>query len=133
MGLGDYYQTCGIPKPRPRVLEKRKAKADLKAEDDRQRKRCHARSGGRCEVNEVIPQPWESTIVTKRCKGKAVHNHHLIGGVGRRNVGPSILAEHRIDTCQKCHQDIEAEILVPADRDKEQDAATVTYERRAQF
>lgn len=122
-----------LAKPTPRILEKRAKKAALKAEDDRQRNRCHARSGGRCEVNEVIPKPEQSLIVTKRCKGRVVNNHHLMGGNGRRNVGPSILAEHRIDTCQKCHQDIEAEILVPADRDKAEDAATVTYERRKQF
>src|SRR5688572_20600387 len=120
------YSLFAIPKSRPRVLEKREAKAKLKAEDDRQRELCHARSGGRCEVLEVIPRPEQSAIATKRCKGRAVHNHHLLGGVGRRNVGDSIKAEHRLDTCQKCHQDIEAGILVPADRDVETIAAKVT-------
>lgn len=100
-------------KGKPKVITKREEKAQLKAQDDKERKRCHVRSGGRCEVKEVIPKPEASLIVTKRCKGKAVHNHHLKGGVGRRNVGDSILAEHRLDTCQKCHQDIEAEVLVP--------------------
>ncbi len=81
-------------------------------------------------MKEVTPKPEQSLIVTKRCKGKAIHNHHLKGGNGRRNVGDSILAAHRLDTCQKCHQDIEAEILVPANRDHQYDAALVTYERR---
>lgn len=117
-------------KGKPHILVTREKKADLKAKDDFERNRCHQRSGMRCEVNEVIPQPERSLIVTKRCKGRVVHNHHLIGGIGRRNVGPSLLSEHRLDTCKKCHQDIEHEILVPADLDKAQDAATVTYERR---
>jgi hypothetical protein len=120
-------------KGRPHILTKREQKAALKAEDDAERQRCHVRSGMRCEVQEVIPKPEDSLIVTKRCKGKVVHNHHLIGGVGKRNVGPSLFAEHRLDTCQKCHQDIEAEILVPADRDRATDAATVTYERRKRW
>lgn len=120
-------------KGKPHILTKREEKAKLKAEDDRQRELCHVRSGWRCEVQEVIPKPEASLIVTKRCKGKVVHNHHLIGGNGKRNVGDSIFAEHRLDVCQKCHQDIEGEILVPADRDKAEAAATVTYERRTQW
>lgn len=120
-------------KGKPHILTKREQKAALTAEDTKQRERCHARSGWRCEVLEVLPRPEASVIVTKRCKGKVVHNHHLIGGIGKRNVGPSILAEHRLDTCQKCHQDIEAEILRPADLDKAEAAATVTYERRKTF
>lgn len=120
-------------KGKPHILTKREKKAAVTAEDTKQRERCHARSGWRCEVWEVIPRPESSAIVTKHCKGKVVNNHHLIGGHGRRNVGKSILAEHRIDVCQKCHQDIEAEILVPADRDKAELAATVQYERRKTF
>lgn len=119
-----------FPKPRPHVLVKREKKAAMTAEDTRQRKLCHLRSGGRCEVIEVIAKPEQSAIVKKRCKGKAVHNHHLIGGVGRKNVGVSILADHRIDCCIRCHQDIEAEILIPSHRDDCFDAKTVTYERK---
>jgi len=118
-------------KGKPFVVEKREKKSAVDAKDRAEREKCHIRSAGRCEVQEVIPKPEQSLIVTKRCKRKVVHNHHLISGSGKRNVGPSILAEHRLDTCQRCHQDIEAGLLVPADRDKAQDAATVTYERRA--
>lgn len=125
------YSVFKLAKPRPRILEKREQKAKLKTEDDRQREICHARSGLRCEVQEVIPRPEHSLFFLKRCKGRVVHNHHLIGGNGRRNVGKSILAEHRMDTCQKCHQDIEGGILVPADQDYAEIAAKVTYCRRA--
>jgi hypothetical protein len=118
-----------FPKGRPRILVKRERKSALDAKDRAERKKCHLRSGMRCEVIEVVSKPEASAIVNKRCKGKVVHNHHLIGGVGRRNIGKSILAAHRLDTCKTCHQDIEAEILVPTDRDPT-NAATVTYERR---
>lgn len=119
-----------FPKPKPYVLVKRERKASVKTEDDRQRAICHARSGLRCEVQEVIPRPDQSLFVIRRCKGRVVHNHHLIGGNGKRNVGVSILAEHRLDCCLRCHQDIEAGILVPADRDCAELAAKVIYERR---
>lgn len=119
-----------FPKGRPRVLVTREKKSAVEAKDRAERAKCHLRSGLRCEVWIVTPQPEQSVIVVKRCKGKAVHNHHLIGGIGKRNVGPSILAAHRIDVCKKCHQDIEAELLIPANRDQAEDAATVQYERR---
>lgn len=119
-----------FPKPKPYVLVKREKKAQIEALDRQERKKCHQRSLGRCEVIEEIAKPEQSALLKVRCKGRAVHNHHLIGGVGRRNVGKSVLFTHRIDTCTKCHQDIEAEILQPANRDKAEDAATVTYVRR---
>jgi hypothetical protein len=120
-------------KGRPKVLVKREKKAAVEAQDRAERKKCHIRSGGRCEVIEVIARPEHSALVKKRCKGNAVHNHHLIGGVGKRNVGISILADHRLDCCQRCHQDIEAEILQPANRDHAENAGLVTYERRTQW
>jgi hypothetical protein len=119
-----------LKKPRPYVLTKREKKAALNAQDRAERLKCHLRSGMRCEVIEEIARPEKSLLVKKRCKGRVVHNHHLIGGLGKRNVGISLFSEHRIDTCQKCHQDIEAEILQPAKVDDCFDAATVTYVRR---
>lgn len=121
-------------KPRARVLEKREAKAALDAEDARQRKLCHKRSGMRCEVIEVNLKPEDSAIVCLRCKGHVSHNHHLIGGRGKRNVGDSILAKHRLDTCTRCHQDIHAGILSPVPCPVDgpplyRDAATVKYWR----
>ena len=119
-----------FPKPRPHILIKREQRAAKTALDTQERKACHVRSGGRCEVVEVLPQPERSLLIVTRCKGRAVHNHHLISGVGRRNVGVSVLASHRIDCCQRCHQDIEAGLLVPADRDHATVAGEVQYERR---
>ena len=64
-----------------------------------------------------------------RCKQRAVENHHLIGGIGRRNQGRSILAKHRLDVCKVCHAEITNHVLVPVDGTKKDDAATVRYER----
>jgi hypothetical protein len=118
-----------FPKPMPHLLAKRQRQADLKAQDARERKACHLRSAGRCEVIEVRFRPEASEIRTKRCARRASQNHHLLGGVGRRNKGVSILAKHRIDTCDKCHLEIEHAVLKPVDLDKQHDAATVRYER----
>lgn len=123
------HPDLGIPKPRPRLLEKRERKARINAEDRAERKKCHIRSGGRCEVVIVTHQPEASAIFEKRCNRRAQHNHHLLGGIGRRNVGASILAEHRIDTCTECHQEIEAALLEPYSFDTAFHAATVKYIR----
>jgi len=113
----------------PHIVVKRQKISAREAEYARQRKLCHLRSGGRCEVIEEIARPEQSRLLKKRCTRRAVHNHHLIGGRGRRNVGISILSDHRLDVCQRCHQDIGAELLVPTKRDDCFDAAAVTYTR----
>jgi hypothetical protein len=65
-----------------------------------------------------------------RCQRRASENHHLIGGIGRRNKGRSILAEHRLDVCQRCHEEITGRVLVPCVEQKDAEwAATVRYER----
>lgn len=119
-----------LKKPKPRLLEKRARKAAIETEDKKQRKFCRLRSGGRCEVIEVRFRPEASAIFSKRCARRASQNHHLLGGVGRRNVGESILAKHRLDTCDLCHTEIEHAVLIPVDQDKAKAAATVRYERR---
>lgn len=125
--------SLAFPKPKPHVLVKREKKAQRNTEDTKQREACHRRSGGRCEMVEVIAKPEASAQIRKRCKGKAVHNHHLISGVGKRNVGISILGDHRLDLCQKCHQDIEAGLLRPEKEDDCFDAATVAYIARTDW
>ena len=125
--MSRYYESCAIPKPRPRLLEKRERKAALNAQDRAERKICHLRSGGRCEVIIITHKPEASAIEQKRCKRIARHNHHLLGGVGRRNVGASILAAHRLDCCPEHHREIEDGILEPYVLDEAYDAATVRY------
>lgn len=129
----------GLAKPRPRLLVKREAQSKVKTEDQQERDKCHVRSLGQCEVWETfIPifvfekktmKSLPPSLMVKRCKRRASENHHLIGGIGRRNKGKSILAEHRLDCCAQCHKDITGNVLIPVDGTKKEDAATVRYER----
>lgn len=121
-----------FPKPRAKILEKREAKSALEAKDRAERKKCHLRSGGRCEIQTAHFKPEISELHYRRCQRRAIHNHHLVSGTGKRNVGRSILAEHRLDVCQLCHQDLHAELLTPlfSDTDFKESATQVKYERR---
>jgi hypothetical protein len=111
------------PKARPRLLDKRQAKADAARVDREQRAICQARSGGRCEVRGAGR--------FSRCIHRATENHHLIFGIGRKNVGRSRMAEHRLHVCAYCHEEITAHVLVPCvDEAQRELAATVRYERR---
>jgi hypothetical protein len=115
------------PKARPKLLDKRQAKADAARVDREQRAICQARSGGRCEVRVMVV----NTLIPSRCIHRATENHHLIGGIGRKNVGRSRLAEHRLHVCAYCHEEITAHVLVPCvDEAKREAAATVRYERK---
>jgi hypothetical protein len=120
-----------FPKPTPHILAKRATRAAQNAEDRRQRKLCHLRSGSRCEVIIAHFRPERSSLTYERCRKRATQNHHLIGGRGRRNVGQSILAQHRLDTCSECHQLINAGLLIPLFRDPHyaHQAALVRFER----
>lgn len=121
------YQT------KKKLTEKRERLAAVEKQDRLERAKCRQRSGGRCEVIESrliwgIPGA-ERERSARRCARRASQNHHLIGGSGRRNKGKSILAAHRIDTCDRCHDDITGHVLVPVDGTQKEDAATVQYER----
>jgi hypothetical protein len=116
------------PKPRPKLLDKRERRASVTAKDRAERAKCRQRSGGRCEVIEVYESAGRE--ITSACFRRASQNHHLIGGSGRRNTGRSILAEHRLDTCDRCHDEITNHVLVPVDGTQKEDAATVRYERQ---
>jgi hypothetical protein len=114
------------PKPRVKLLDKRDAQRDLAKIDKEQRAICKVRSGGRCEV--VIDPPFP-VLRGLRCIHKATENHHLIGGIGRRNKGKSILAAHRLEVCQWCHAEITGHVLVPIGTGREE-AQTVRFERK---
>lgn len=122
--------SIAFPKPQPRLLEKRKRKSAKESQNRAERKLCRLRSGGRCEVIIVTHKPEQSALIQKRCTRAANQNHHLLGGVGRRNIGASILAQHRIDTCRSCHEEITHEVLQAYVFDEQYDAATVRYIRK---
>lgn len=118
-----------FPKPMPKLLEKRAKHAAIETQDKAERKKCHLRSAGQCEVVEVTFRPESSAIYTKRCARRASQNHHLIGGSGKRNKGKSILACHRLDTCDRCHQEVTHKVLVPVNGEEREWAVKVKYER----
>ncbi len=130
----------GFPKPRKidRLNRKLRISSAQRSIDRIERQKCAKRSQGRCEVIEAVLKPEQSQVIYRRCKNRASQNHHLLSGRGRRNVGASILAEHRLCVCQIHHAEITARILVPipqpANRRRigiETTAATVTYWRKA--
>jgi len=128
-----------IAKPRPRLLEKRDKQAATNALDRAENAKVKQRSGGQCEVREMFRvDRWESERVTgeptwrylpHRCALRASHVHHLISGIGRRNVGRSITAECKLHVCDRCHEEIHGHVLKPVNDYEKEAAATVRYER----
>ena len=122
------------PKPRPKMLEKLQLAADMRATDRAERAKCRERSRGQCEVVEPTRiASWVDHVgpvfqPERRCSRRASENHHLLGGIGRRNRGASILADHRLEVCSICHSEITGHVLQPVGEGRE-DAATVRFER----
>ena len=48
-----------------------------------------------------------------RCARRAVHVHHLMGGIGVRGIGDSALAVNKVHACASCHKAIHAHVLLP--------------------
>ena len=113
-----------FPKARPKLLDQRDRKVVLAALDRVEIMKVKQRSGGRCEVLELLCG-WTHQ---RRCPRRASQVHHLKAGIGRRNRGDSILSTHRLHTCDRCHLEITGRVLQPIGPGRE-DAATVVYER----
>ena len=77
-----------FPKPASRVLVKRAKKAAIASNDRRESAKVKSRSGGVCEDCD---------------RARAVHVHHLLGGIGVRGRGKSALAENKLHLCTACH------------------------------
>lgn len=115
-----------LAKPRPKLLDKRDAKA-LRADIDRKENaKVKARSGGRCEVQTL---KYFHHGGSQRCPLRASQVHHLISGIGRRNIGRSIEAPHKLHVCDRCHNEIHGHVLKPVNQYEREHAATVKYER----
>jgi len=97
-----------FPKPRPAALERQDRRRERTTRDEAENMSVRARSGGRCEVTEDL---LSSDLPPRRCRRRAWHIHHMIGGWGRRARGPSILAEHKQHVCAECHEAITRHIL----------------------
>ena len=117
------------PKPRPALLSKRDAKAKTATIDRAENAKVKRRSTGLCEVRVVTPNALTGVRYISRCWRRASHVHHLIAGIGRRNVGRSILAEHKLHTCGICHSEIHGHVLQPVNATEREAAATIRYER----
>lgn len=122
--MSTFRQTAErLKKPKPKLLDKRKARADVATIDRQENEKVKQRSGGRCEVIEV----WRNT--ERRCGRRASQIHHLISGIGRRNIGASIKAAHKLHVCDQAHQEIHGHVLKPVNELDRYAAATVRYER----
>lgn len=111
------YSQLAFPKGRTPALAKQDKQAALEAQDKKENQKAKKRAKGFCEVVDVYG----------RCARKDVHTHHLLGGMGRRNRGVSVLASMKIRVCQTCHNEIHAKILKPTT--EKHDAATVRFRR----
>ncbi len=119
------YSGFAIPKSRVKALDKADKQKAIEAKDRAENAKAKKRAKGRCEVVEV-PGRWDR-VLTVQCDNKDTETHHLLGGIGRRNKGKSILAEYKLRVCTACHQAITANILRPTTA--EHDASTVRFWR----
>lgn len=125
------YSTLPHAKPRPKALDTREAKAALDKQDREESAKAKQRAGGQCEVIEIVPASWPTAQRyfdgASRCQRRDTQTHHLLGGIGRRNKGTSILADYKLRVCDQCHKDITAHVLQPTTA--EHTALTVRYRR----
>lgn len=132
-GMSTFAETAAkLKKPRPKLLTKRDAARERDATDRRENLTVKSRSGGRCEVLTIVAfvtALGRDRDVIGRCPLRASHIHHLISGIGRRNVGASIEAAHKLHVCDRCHAEIHGHVLVPVNQTERESAATVRYER----
>lgn len=126
------------PKPRPRLLSKREAQADVRAVDRRENAIVKKRSGGQCEVLEVssfgLHEAITATVTglrqrAKRCARRAAHIHHLRSGIGIRNRGVSITAACKLHICELHHDELHGHVITPESNVTRYDAARVRFTR----
>lgn len=115
-----------VPKPRPQLLATRERKSQIAAQDRAENAKVKARSKGQCEVRTRV---GVRTVMVPRCYRRAAHIHHLKSGIGRRNVGDSVLSKCKLHVCELHHSEIHGHVLKPTDEATRYDAATVVYER----
>jgi hypothetical protein len=124
------FSGFAFPKARNKALDKQDKQAALEALDKKENAKAKKRAKGRCEVivSRGVPPKGSVTLWhSERCQRKDTETHHLIGGIGRRNRGKSILADYKLRVCKECHAAITANILKPTTA--EHDAGTVRFWR----
>jgi hypothetical protein len=114
----DRVQTFFKQDETPAKVVKAKRVTARAALDEQESDKVKVRSKGQCEVIEAIPNAWSKKSFTlKRCPKRALHVHHLLGGIGVRGRGKSALAENKLHLCVDCHSDIHAHVLVKFSED----------------
>lgn len=121
------YSGLAFPKSRPKALEKEEKQHALALKDAKENTKARKRAKGQCEVRIVLVNVSGRKSISLRCTRKDSQTHHLIGGIGRRNRGVSILADWKLRVCDQCHADITGKILKPTTA--EADAHTIRYWR----
>lgn len=92
-----------LKKPRPRLLDKRKAKREREQHWQRIRAQAFARDGYLCRVCE---------------KARPFDGHHLLA----RSLGGKDELHNILSVCRKCHEDITGHVVI-CRWDNEQDRA----------
>lgn len=117
-----------IPKARVRALVKQDDKAKERTTDEKENAKARARANGRCEVQVLLSSVGRKKHY-QRCERRDGHTHHLLGGIGRRNKGASILSDNKLRVCSDCHDLITRNVLQPTTAIGKHDAHTVRYWR----
>ena len=104
MTLGDFYRTCAIPKPEPRIVTKtRRAKQD--AQNERAaREIVRARDHGRCRIPNCRERATELHHIVYRSQSKRrrwmpenllslCHDHHALEHAGVISISGNADAE----------------------------------------
>lgn len=114
-----------ITKPRPAALLKKDRAKRKESIEERENRKVKARSKGQCEVRER----YSDSIVPYRCMRAAREIHHFLGGMGRRGIKESALAENKLHVCSIDHKLITKHVLQPHWTDVNDRAGTVTFVR----
>jgi hypothetical protein len=100
------YSQLPLAKGRPAKLAKADRAKTREGLDAAESAAVKVRSGGRCEVVS-----FGARRLLERCKRRAFHVHHMLGGIGVRARGKSALAIHKQHVCSDCHSDITGHVL----------------------
>lgn len=98
-------------KGRPAKLAREDRRRARQSADLIENEKVKARSGGRCEVTVNRLDRLGLWSGASRCTRRAIHIHHLLSGIGVRAHGRSLLADHKLDVCLRCHSDIHGHVL----------------------
>lgn len=103
------YSQLPLSKGRPASLLREDRRKARESKDRAENKFVKERSGGRCEVVEIVRVGNDAearlgfSTGLFRCNRRATQVHHMIGGNGKRGRGISALAKHKQHVCDECH------------------------------